>query len=372
MRCVLCEKEVMRMAKHYSESHSPELAAQRNRIVELYADGLSVRQISDLPEIVYSSKSSVSSVLREVLGKEAISRLKGEKISHTLKKRFSDGTLDWLKELNAERLRDKGVQESLLRGRRMNATKKMAEQFGMIYEAEHGLAVCDGISFAVIPLIEMGLQEKKVLRNMLTSPRCLFFRDEWEGKPEIVNSMIRYRLGKVTNKIPARKCKFVKLSGQEANRFFDHNHISGGVRSTLAFGLVVDSVLVSCISFRTPFHKKYAGEIEIARFASLVDHIVVGGFSKLFKGSKQHLNDRGYKTVITYADRRFGDGRAYFQYGFDLIGYTGQDYFYTDGKRRLNRFGFRAKNGKSEREIALEAGVCKVYGCGSNVFRINI
>ena len=44
------------------------------------------------------------------------------------------------------------------------------------------------------------------------------------------------------------------------------------------------------------------------------------------------------------------------------------NYWYTDGISRFDRFNTRAKDGKSEAQIAEEKGFSKVYGCGNKVF----
>jgi len=51
---------------------------------------------------------------------------------------------------------------------------------------------------------------------------------------------------------------------------------------------------------------------------------------------------------------------------------TGPDYWYSDGRKRFDRFKFRASNGKSEKIIASENNVFKIWGCGSNIFIKNI
>ena len=71
---------------------------------------------------------------------------------------------------------------------------------------------------------------------------------------------------------------------------------------------------------------------------------------------------------MTYADRRFGEGKSYEKCGFKLIGDTGIDYWYTDCDTRIDRSKIRAKDGKSELEIANESGFLKIHGCGSNIY----
>ena len=112
--------------------------------------------------------------------------------------------------------------------------------------------------------------------------------------------------------------------------------------------------------------------IEIARFSSALNTNIVGGFGKLLKEVKKWSISQGYTGILTYADLRFGKGDVYKINGFQLVGSTKSDYWYTDGKRRYNRFQYRAQPGKTEKQVAQEAGVYKIYGCGSNIYKLTL
>jgi hypothetical protein len=47
-------------------------------------------------------------------------------------------------------------------------------------------------------------------------------------------------------------------------------------------------------------------------------------------------------------------------------------YYCTDGVSRFNRFRFRAKNNKSEKQIAEENKVYKIYDCGNKIFTLKV
>ncbi|MCK9596360.1 hypothetical protein M0R19_04210 [Candidatus Pacearchaeota archaeon] len=195
------------------------------------------------------------------------------------------------------------------------------------------------------------------------------YSDEWRNKQKIIKSMIKYKLGKVETKIDARKCKVVELfRNNQYKNFFENNHISGYSVSKMAFGLVYKDELVSCLSLRGPFHTKYKGKIEICRFANKLNVVVRGGFSRLLKAVILWSKNNGYSGILSYADLNYGDGKVYLKSGFTLFGYTNPSYGYTDGKDRFNRFIFRSILGKTEKQIAEEANVQKIYGCGSNIY----
>lgn len=195
------------------------------------------------------------------------------------------------------------------------------------------------------------------------------FSDEWINKKEIIKSMIAHRIGLTQEKIHARKCEIRQLTKKETNDFFRDNHISGPTSFTLAYGLIVNNEICSAISLREPFHKKYKIKkyIEIARFANKINSCVVGGFDKLLSNIILNIKNK-YRGILSYADLRFGDGAVYLKSGFNLIGQTPIDYWYTDFNKRENRFKYKASNGKSESDVAKENNVHKIYGCGSNIY----
>lgn len=193
------------------------------------------------------------------------------------------------------------------------------------------------------------------------------FSDEWNLRKDIVKSMILNKLG-MSKKIHARQCSLIEISYQEGSKFFEKNHISGDNKAQKYFALQFEDTIVACLSYKKPIQKKYGNVIEIARFANILNHIVIGGFQKLLKFSEKWIRDEQYDGILTYADLRFGIGNVYHKANFELIGRTNPDYWYSNGIIRENRFKYRAQNGKSEEQIANDAKVYKVYGCGSNIY----
>lgn len=123
------------------------------------------------------------------------------------------------------------------------------------------------------------------------------FENEWDDKikNKIWKSIIKSKLGLVENKISARKCKIVELEAKEARLFFDNNHLSGFIGAEIHLGLMYNDILVSAISYgKSRFSKN---ENEIYRFASLLDHQVIGALGKL-------LNKLPKENLVSYADRR--------------------------------------------------------------------
>jgi len=190
-----------------------------------------------------------------------------------------------------------------------------------------------------------------------------FFSDDWLDRQEICKSMLLSRMG-FAEKLDARKCELREVHHNDAWRFFDATHIDGFVRARKTFGLYFDEELVSAMSMRRPFHKKYLGMMEIARFSSRLNTVVRGGLSRLLKRCIKEADTN----VMTYADLRFGLGEGYSKCGMRLVSDTKTSFWWSDDRHRFGRFSFRAGGGMTEAEVAANAGVRKIYGPGSNVY----
>lgn len=199
------------------------------------------------------------------------------------------------------------------------------------------------------------------------------FSDEWIYKENIVKSMIAHRLGKSKKKVYARKCNIVKMTkNSQFKSFFEESHISGHARAKVAFGLEYEGKIVACLSLRKPEQRRYKNTIEVARFATKTHHSVPGGLSRLLKEALKWAKENKYKKVLSYCDLRFGYGKGYEKIGFKKIKDTALDYWYTNNIERIPRHVVRAKEGKSEKQVAKEQNLYKIYGCGSRIFMLNI
>lgn len=195
------------------------------------------------------------------------------------------------------------------------------------------------------------------------------FSDEWIEKNDICKSIIRNALGKNEMKLNARDCKVVELSKDEAFEFLEKTHISGYTRCKNRIGLMhKDHGLVGIATTRTPIQKKWGKLSELARMSFSHNVTVRGGASKLLSRVKQLSAADGFDGVLSYADLRFGSGLVYEKCGFVLSGESSINYWYTDGHKRFDRFTFKAQTGKSENEVALEAGVRSIWGSGNKVY----
>lgn len=201
------------------------------------------------------------------------------------------------------------------------------------------------------------------------------FEDEWRDKKNIVKSLISSRLGISSLTLGARKCKVKILTASERKSFFEENHLDGDVASEVAWGLVSNGEIVYALSLRRPFHKKYSSGLEISRCCPRLGHNVQGGLSKLVKIAREYCKTSGKTCLMTYVDTRLGgQGRGYEISGLKRSGSTVARWWWTDMDNRFNRFKFKANSeeGKSEAEVASEAGVVKIWGCENVVYTLDV
>lgn len=165
---------------------------------------------------------------------------------------------------------------------------------------------------------------------------------DYKIRPQVAMSMIRNKMN-MSNRIHARKCSIERIDYHVAKEFLDNNHYEGNVDSTIYIGLVCDGTLFSVLSLiqRKDF-------VEIGRFATLIDHVVVGGFSKLFSWVKKEFED---KTIMTYVDRCFTTNEScYSKSGMKFNGITKPGYRYLYNNILFSRQLFQ----KHKLEDALE------------------
>ena len=195
------------------------------------------------------------------------------------------------------------------------------------------------------------------------------FSDEWTNRRDVCMSIISNAVGANCIKLNARDCELVDVPREEADAFADNSHIAGHTRCKHRFGLVHPKYgLVGLATTRTPIQKKWGNVCELARMCFLRGCSVRGGASKLLTRVKCQAMDDDFDGVLSYADLRLGVGGVYEQCGFKLVGESPMNYWYTDGTSRFDRFSFRARPGKPEKQVAEENGVRPVWGCGNRIY----
>lgn len=190
-------------------------------------------------------------------------------------------------------------------------------------------------------------------------------------------SMINNKLG-LNKKIYARKCIIKEIDTKECSYFLNENHLQGSIPASIRIGLYYESELVQVMTFgKSRFNKKY--DFELLRLCSKKFINVIGGASKLFNYFLIKYNP---KSIISYANRRFSQGKIYEILGFKKIGITKPNYFYfmPDSKdhRLMTRIKFQKHKLKgilenfdptiSESENMFNNGYRRIFDCGNLVY----
>ncbi len=200
------------------------------------------------------------------------------------------------------------------------------------------------------------------------------FADEWREKRELIEHMIVSRLGMSSRKLNARSCTIKEIKQQEGSSFLNKYHINGSAGSKVYFGLFHEQELVSVLTLRTPkgYSKTKENQIEVGRMATVTGTVVRGGASKLMKHAQAWAAARGYKSLMTYSDLRFGPGKVYEKCGFSHVKDTQPDYWYSDGARRFARQEFVSTPAESEKEKSERLCVFRVNGAGSRRYEMDM
>ncbi len=155
------------------------------------------------------------------------------------------------------------------------------------------------------------------------------FEDEWIEKQEIVKSILLAKMGKITNKIYARKCQIKEVSNEEVFSFYLENHLQGPINGLYSVGLTYNNNIVSLLTLGRPrYNNSY--DYEIYRFCNKLNCIVVGGLSKLIQ---YLISIQNSKSIIAYCDRRYNTGISYLNIGFKLIGTIEPNCFFNKYNR---------------------------------------
>lgn len=170
------------------------------------------------------------------------------------------------------------------------------------------------------------------------------FEDEYKQKIDIVINRLNNLLKLNKNKIHARKCVVKDVNNNIKTDFLIRNHIQGNTNTSINLGLYYENELVSVMTFskeRLALGNKKAedGVYELNRFCSIPNSNIIGGASKILKHFIKTYNP---KKIISYADRRWSSGDLYEKLGFNFIGNTKPNYWYTNNFiNREHRFKYR-------------------------------
>lgn len=136
-------------------------------------------------------------------------------------------------------------------------------------------------------------------------------------------SRISSLVGINKNKIHGRKTKVREISKKEAADFIEANHLMGFGGGKSFLGLHSQDQLVAVAVFSKIRYMKYENppyySVELERFCSLECTTVIGGLDKLIKA---YIKENSTDDIITYVDKEWSSGDAYYKLGFKFVDET--------------------------------------------------
>lgn len=199
---------------------------------------------------------------------------------------------------------------------------------------------------------------------------------EWVNKREIVESIIRSKIGKSV-RVYGRDCTISKINSKEYADFLEKNHIQGKVNSSIRYALLYENEVISVMGLGKSRYGKVCSH-ELLRFATKLNHSVVGGFSKLLK---HILRNEELDSIATYADLRLFDGGVYEKSGFVFSHTTNPGYVYyksgiVSNRQRFQKHKLETLLPKFDASLSESVnmnnnGFLRVYDCGQNCFTLN-
>lgn len=195
------------------------------------------------------------------------------------------------------------------------------------------------------------------------------WEDQWKKQNAIIKDILRTRLKKVENKIPARKCIIKEIPTNEYRDFCINHHIQRFRTASVRLGLYYNDMLVQVASFGKPGNYGNANsdryEWEWIRACTEFNTIVMGGTSKLFK---YFVNTYKPKSILCYADWNLFSGSGYEKLGFEFLSFTGPDLFFIRNSSALERINRNPYTNSLHRQMVNEGKLFECHGCGSKKF----
>lgn len=194
------------------------------------------------------------------------------------------------------------------------------------------------------------------------------FEDEWEHDKDKVKDRLLHLLGG-SIRVFARNTELKEVPWKQAAFFLDEYHLAGkGKPAPTCLGLFHKDELVSVTSWGEDRFSE-DGHLELYRYCTKPGIAVVGGLSKMVKRVRQQG-----RTLVTYADLRWGTGESYGKVGFTRCKDTNPGYFWCKANKRFSRQKFQKHRlpalfsnfdiNKTEVENCHNNGYWRVYDCG--------
>lgn len=185
--------------------------------------------------------------------------------------------------------------------------------------------------------------------------------DLWRDKKEVIKRVIANAAGIGSfgqKRIGARKCNIISVNKKIAWQFCEDNHVQGGAKSTHAYGLENNGVIVAVL---TVLYWRKKKEWELVRFCTSC--AVQGGLSRLWRHVTGALD---IEKAFTYTDRDLFTGASYASAGFKFKSTT-VGFRITDGTNTESRQKWsKAPEGLTQTEWYEREKVSRIWDSGQD------
>lgn len=203
------------------------------------------------------------------------------------------------------------------------------------------------------------------------------FENEWDEKRDVWKSVIKNKLGK-SSKVYARNTIVTEITTKSAKTFCDKNHMQGHVNGKYYYALVDNTTneTLALMVIGTPRYSQ--SDYEILRYCNKLDITVVGGFSKILK----HFSKENKGKIVSYANRRWSNGKLYESTGFTKLRVSDPCYFYIKNNILHHRSRFMKHKLKdllpefdskmSEVQNMYNSKYRRIWDCGNIVYEFTL
>lgn len=210
---------------------------------------------------------------------------------------------------------------------------------------------------------KMTLLEKS---NMSPIQILHFWDIEINNKYDICKSIILSKFSIYNKKIDSNLCTIELITPDNANTFFNNNHLSGEILADCYYGLKYNDELLMCVSVKIS-----GNNIEIYRISSKLNILIIDGTLKLIK----NLREKFKKNIYIYSDKRYCDGIEFDNLGFTELNDSPPNYFWAKKEiitpsNEVNKL-LDFDNKLTEVENMIKNKYLKIVDCGNKVFSLS-
>ena len=195
------------------------------------------------------------------------------------------------------------------------------------------------------------------------------WEDDWRARSETIKRVLLRKLElEPQQEALASSAKITELTQQQAQAFYEHNHIQGFAAAKRHFALVVESEVVLAVSLQEDLTSSNTWEIVRHAAAGKVE----GGFGALMTYIEETLQPAA---LTATSDNCISDDAVYEHHGFKILDMIEPDYSYLLRGRRVNQSEYSIErfrtdpklkfiNGLNEHQLADLNGFNRIWDAG--------